>query len=416
MPSIHVCLVSNQLLANLIPAYSDPDIKGVVLFTGDGNLNKQARRLTELFAKKAIPVVKKVNAKNSFDFDILSKEAEHVKEYLQKNYATFTWKINVTGGTKPMSIAVHQCFANSEQAQVIYQDTQNRLLRTMTPSLPDLPNRSVIDLESYLQAHNFIMTHNPATDHSTIELMKSRKHVINDIYVRNINRIWMLSSVLNFPASTAGDIYKNNPLTQKLNPKTKIHKDAIPLLNKLANEGFFNIDYHDKKIVFSSKEAARFIGGGWLEEYAYWCAVDAGIEYIGLNVEGYWNNNVNNKENTSANEAEEATNEFDLLLCHHNHLLVVECKALSFGRQINGQEIINKIDALGKRLGGLFGKSMLLASDRLKGRGDHTVDQHEHIIKRIQSYQLELVEGSEFKTLTERFNNWRLKCEPKSTS
>ena len=402
MPSIHLCLISNNILPNLIPALSDPDIKGVITFSGDGHQNKQRRRLVDMLEAKHISQLKSFNANNSFDFATLYTTALKLVSYLQAHYADHVWKINLTAGTKPMSLAVFQALQGCPQAQFIYQDTQHKMIRTMDESTLPQANASVIDLPSYLLAHNFIMDHNAAEHPDDIEYMQQRRSLINEIFIRNIGRIWLLTTVLNFPASTAADIKKNTSLTQPL-PNNKIKKDAVPLLEKLETFGLFQWDRQHQTIHFTNKESATFLAGGWLEEYAYWSAVEAGIEHIGLNVTGKWDQKV------TGGEEGNTTNEFDLVLCHHNQLLVVECKALAFNKDTNGQDIVNKIEALGKNLGGLFGKSMLLASDKLTEDSKYT----KHIVDRLTSYRIDLVQSSEMRQLSYQFKQWKLSCEPK---
>ncbi|MEI8650387.1 DUF1887 family CARF protein [Paraglaciecola sp. Hal342] len=87
-----------------------------------------------------------------------------------------------------------------------------------------------------------------------------------------------------------------------------------------------------------------------MKKHAYWCALEAGIEYVGLNVYGEWDMQATNKP---------ASNEFDLACCHNNQLLVVECKALAFNDEVKGQDIVNKIEALKSKAGGVYGKSLL---------------------------------------------------------
>lgn len=400
MSKIHVCIVSKEILANIIPVLADKNVSGFISFAGDNTQKKQGRRLTEILASKNIPLIKSVNAKNSFDYPAILAVAKKLRTQLTRDYGEHTWVINLTGGTKLMSFALHAAFADAKQAELIYLDSQNGALRYVNETDQAIPTTSVIDLTTYLKAQNFIVTSNPATDVDEVEYMAQRKHLINNVFIRNIGRSWLLSSVFNGPASAVEN--NENKLTQPI--KNKIKPDAIPFIEQLETAGLFTWDRNKKTFTFTNIESAFFLAGGWLEEYAYWCAVDAGIKNIGLNVQGYWDTDVTG-ENTN-----NPTNEFDLVLCHHNKLLVIECKTLgNINDQGKGQDIVNKIEALGNKLGGLYGSSMLLSSSKVSQDDNYS----QHVASRLKSYRIDVIQSNDLRNLTEKIRTWMQKSESK---
>lgn len=410
MPSIHLCLISQQVLANLIPAFSDEDIEGVIAFLGDNKEKEQKITLEELLATKNIKIINEFSAEDSFDYEKIAAVAETVKSFLIKNFPNHQWKINVTGGTKPMSFAVSSVFRGAKQAYLIYQDSQHQLIRSIDSKIPNQENKSVLNEESYLAAHNFCVQKDAAQDPDELEYMQNRKHILDNVYVRNLHQIWRLTSTLNIPASNVIDNKKQSPLKQEFPPQTKSKSNVKVddpcterLLRKLEREGLYSWDANKKTITFTNREAATFLAGGWLEEYAYWCAVEAGIEHIGLNVEGEWNISTKDSEKGSKNE-------FDLVLCHRNQLLVVECKSGALGNLEKGQDIVNKLDALSKRIGGLYGQSMLLMKENLQNE-KHQKHLKEAIKTRLSDYKIQLVDGENLKFLTEKFKTWKTQCE-----
>lgn len=63
----------------------------------------------------------------------------------------------------------------------------------------------------------------------------------------------------------------------------------------------------------------------------------------------------------TAADAERVRNEFDVLACHCNELLVIECKTLRYQEE-NESPVAYKIDSLGQQVRGLFGETWLLSA------------------------------------------------------
>ncbi|MBF0583240.1 MAG: DUF1887 family protein, partial [Magnetococcales bacterium] len=150
------------------------------------------------------------------------------------------------------------------------------------------------------------------------------------------------------------------------------------LLARLAEEGMLQwTPQRARDVTFVSSESAAYIGGIWLEEFAYLQIRQAGLENIEVGVTVTWQN--------SKKDASHVNNEFDLLVTHRNRLLVVECKSGRVSAQKQAgqdhlcptcknpldqkpQDIVHKIDALGKKVGGLFGSTLLLSAQKLDDR------------------------------------------------
>lgn len=400
MQTLHICLISAQILPNLIPALQDKNIVGVVTFSGDGTTNIQRQTLEKLLNNNGIEVIKKLKASKSFDLPVLKEKAQELRNWLEKQATDKRWCINITGGTKPMAIAMMTVFQNCPQAEIIYQDTQSKTLLNIEDETKNQVNKSVIDIPTYLATQGFWVT-STATDHQDdIDHLQDRRYLLDKIFKPNINRAWLLTKVLNYPASEASDEKKS--LSQSYYAYNDPKPDAIPYLEMLEQEGLFTWDRANRTFTFSSRDAAKYLGGGWLEEYTYWAAVDAGIEHIGLSVIGEWKTQNRTVDNVSFNE-------FDVVLCHNNQLLLIECKASSFNKEQKGQDIVNKIEALGKLAGGYYGKSMLVASNDIKEHDEHTY----HVFQRLADYKIELADRSALRNLKQKLIDWKVSCEPK---
>jgi len=135
---------------------------------------------------------------------------------------------------------------------------------------------------------------------------------------------------------------------------------------------------------FTDLAAARCVRGGWLEEYAYHAVHDAGVHDARLGVEGTWDHQ------------EAMANEFDVLACHGNQLLFIECKTLRY-RGENDNEIAYKLDSLGDDVRGLFGHTWLLSAR----------EPTEVLIARACRARIRLVPPAELQHLRGLVQGWR---------
>jgi len=137
-------------------------------------------------------------------------------------------------------------------------------------------------------------------------------------------------------------------------------------------------------LAWANEDAARYLGGGYLEEYAFLCA-----QSLGLPASQFASNVRLRPHNSSLPEGHEYQ-ELDLAVVWRNRLWVFECKA---GVQLHtgkGQDILNKLDSLKGHIGGAMGEGWLLTP--LPLRDDF--DGHIHAIERAHQYGIRLVHAS----------------------
>jgi hypothetical protein len=120
-------------------------------------------------------------------------------------------------------------------------------------------------------------------------------------------------------------------------------------MDALAQAGVLDWTPGSQYLHFRDAEAAQFARGGWLEQYAYHVVHDAGVHDARLGVTGVWD------------DAQAMANEFDVLACHGNQLLFIECKTLRY-RDETDNAIAYKLDSLGEDARGLFGRTWLLSA------------------------------------------------------
>jgi len=111
-------------------------------------------------------------------------------------------------------------------------------------------------------------------------------------------------------------------------------------------------------VEFASLDAARYLGGSWMEHYAWWILRDAEVEQAHAGVQVIWQD---------GDKQRPPPNELDVVAVHRNRLLLIECKTARFGNDgVKDQEILNRLESLGRNAGGLFGRPVLLSARRLR--------------------------------------------------
>lgn len=139
-------------------------------------------------------------------------------------------------------------------------------------------------------------------------------------------------------------------------------------------------------IEFSDKAAAKYVCGGWLEEYVNIAltrcaphAHDTDVEVMHEGTRG-------------------VNNQFDGLALHRNRMLFIEAKAARMDEEEKEQEVLNKIETLGGFATGKFG-TLLLVSARILP--DHARD-------RARAFGIDLLHGTDITRLEEYVQAWML--------
>ena len=236
--------------------------------------------------------------------------------------------VNITGGTKMMSLAVHTVL-KEKKSDIYYIPIQKKksyqLINGKGNSDTRYPLEIELDLKTYLTACGVNI------EKQEIQPVLSEKETVQ-LYHR-FKRKEIREQAL--------ELWRINK-----DHRLKIHRKGISL-KKLAE---FNPEIASlyRKIGLAledriTKEQYTMATGGWFEAYIYYlllCQNDA-IEKsrIGLNV--------------CLKDAKKNDNEFDIMLIHHNRLWIIECKTGL--KDENDNDILTgtlyKIDSLRKQFG-----------------------------------------------------------------
>jgi len=394
--TLHINLVSEQLLPNLIPAFADPLCCGVVLVQGDDTQQAQAERLTVLYQGRGLPVLWQSQGSSSHRLVPLQGQANQLIDRLRREHADKRWMLNATCGTKPMALAFANAFnrynldhpqtalAGIPQALIFYTDTQNKEMPLLNEGVDyAMPWQSAMRLDEMLAANGFFISH--AIDRENDAAVQERAELTAYLGKQFQGACRYFLGSLQYAANMAASAHGGALLGEF---KEKPKADDASLCQCLMEHGLIDWDGDSRQVHFASREAARYLAGGWLEELTYLSALACGFEQVAMSVEGTW-------QGPAVQQLKELgmNNEFDVLICHNNQLLTIECKAKHWGNKVRGestnQDVVLKLESLGRKLGGLFGVRLLISARPLP-------DEMRH---RLKSNELAYCDGADGRTI-----------------
>lgn len=343
MSRIHVCLVSGQVIPNLIPLLR-PDMKPdkVILFVSR-DMGRNATRMESILSPRGIEVERRPidaydmeSAKNSV-FDLLT------------DYEDAELLLNVTGGTKIMAFAAFEMFTAAKRP-VVYVDTQNRAIQYLTAPYEKIAFQGIIKIPVYLAAYG-----QRIVSEQTDRKESAGYREITDYLVRNAKRFSEAIGTLNYYAIAAKESPHGNMAWSERFPS----KEGSPLrelLGFLHDKELLEFDGETCRVKFRDMETAAFLGGGWLEDYVFSCA--AGLNPAPTDL----------RKGVCVELEGGSANEYDVVFTRDNTLFMIECKTKRFSSNNGlGADTIYKLDSLKNKAGGLFGKGMLVSYRKLSG-------------------------------------------------
>lgn len=246
--------------------------------------------------------------------------------------------VNLTGGTKIMSIGVYNFFRN-KQGSIFYMPIGKNVYRKIFPEVKnkEKPINCRVGIEEYLTSYGVEIINKQSTN----TLLKSSE------YTRRFFEYYIQA-----PSSDIDLLDSLRPYRGKNN----VNIDKINGLEAFLQR--LNFDPYSPGRL--TKAEIKYLTGEWFEEYIYsWLKSGLGLSEAAI-VDGI---QIKRKD---------AQNEFDVMFTYNNALYVIECKNSVFDKQGNKNimnETMYKLAALRMNFG-LFAKAYLFTlSECGKDRG-----------------------------------------------
>ncbi|MBI4743162.1 MAG: CRISPR-associated protein Csx16 [Betaproteobacteria bacterium] len=388
---LHLCIVSDQTLQNLIPTRLDSYQPDRIYLLQSATMKKKAvgQRLKQALEIAGSKKIDLLDDCPDHDLPHIVAWGSALIRRLRNEHPQGRFILNLTGGNKLMSAGLLQ--ALRPWCEAIYCDTEHDCLEVLHPPgqaaialPPDLVNVKV-----YLAAQGFVAR---APDYDGAVLDKRRAvtcwlaenaAALKD-FIGNLN-----NAAACWDSKIAG---ASNP---NLRPRHgELEKTAA---QKLLEGGLLE---EKAGQLCTVKAHADYLRGGWLEEYCF---------AVGRELENDANPqhrlkrarfqiNVKIDPLASAHLGKYPLNELDAAFVHRNRMLIVECKTGSqLGNDDKSQNILNKLEVLGEHAAGRFASKILLTTEP-------NVDAK--TAERAKRYGIEILVGRQLKDLKQQITDW----------
>lgn len=396
---IQLCIITGQPLANLIPIIQLQPAVVALVVSADMKNNGKANAFKKLLLSIGYSnecLIEFVNVPDAKYYDIEFKALE-IMEELKDKFPGDEIYYNLTGGNKLMALAFFsQINEPSSNATIFYVDTSHNIIEFLKPN-----NRESIVFEQCLDVKNYLKSYGKTYRSAQCDSVdfegsvNARKNLTLWI-AKNINELKDAIGCLNGAAKKALD-REGKRLVENLQilpfyPK-RAYKDLLK--RSMENDIFSWSEEEENKIYFNDVAGAKYIGGGWLEEYAWLVAVELGLHDVKMGVQ--ITDDINPKSNVR--------NELDLVIVHNNKMLLVEAKTMVFGNDhAKDSNVINQLDSLGKNAGGIFCGRLLLSAKPL----DHVTQNNRavNVEDRAKSQDIDTLAEERILELEQYIKKW----------
>ncbi len=331
-------------------------------------------------------------------------------------YPEAEWFINITGGTKPMSIAAFEFFKDRSNCTMLYVPINDQ-----TKALKFIGKKQVNPIDEEDAATRLkalsIANETETLDHKIsigqflagygFELGKSESEVEEN---EMLALEWFETSVYLVENHNDKDLIKFLRSFTTISNRRKGRKNGLYLQDSdeidLKDEGLIdNLTKIFPSIIFKDSRMtgrleaneAQFLTGGWLEVFIwallYKHSDDLGIREVHLNLE------ICSKGPSESRPK----NEWDVAFMQDQSLCFIECKTGNQKKK-KGVDILYKVEAIKKHLGALRVKSYLATTSPVVIDKD-TGKIYEHLAIRSALYNCTIIEGKRIQKVAEMQHN-----------
>lgn len=372
MKTCLVSLVSDQTIPNILTAATlCPDY---LLFISTAAMEKKHKVECIMNCLK----LQGMSCTDRFDKIIVPENDIHdinekIIEWIKDKRKDYRFTVNLTGGTKLMSLAVYEIFKGYDADIIYIPIPENHYFSVKRPeNLFPLTTR--LSVESYLAAYGVNISNRNNLDGNEKKAY-SRKDTTYFLYENYQELKPLLKAIGSRIREVNKTVAKKGfDLSVSFNICTEIEKKFVKSI------GFSHSKSALKKKIYESEW--DYLRGGWLEERTF-LAVN---ETLSKNVA-----DVRLKINCKVGRND---NEFDVLFTHNNILYVVECKSLdapsgSDKKEMGGtvNDFLYKLGAMRQNFG-LTPRGILAATSEDIFDGNGKIKGH--LIERSRLFNLEI--------------------------
>lgn len=371
-------IATGQNLANLIPALQCKAERAWVLQTPA--MRASAGHLAVALKARKVQV-QRIDFDDS-DVGTLHAQAEAIAQRLDGEAVT----INFTGGTKPMTLALTQTLAphlatggDATQPHLVYCDTNRQRLEWLAPAARSEPMADVLRIDDVLLAQGYRrQAGSGGAEAAERQRAAQEREPMTRWIGEHSKELTRFFGAMNAMASAA--LRDENRFDPAQHLQFAPGGAPARWLRECAAHSLAHWD-GDVQVVFGSADAARYLGGGWVEDFAALKVSGARARDHAVSLR------VQHVDSGTANE-------IDACVVHRNRMLVVECKAAHPGS--SDADWIYKLSQLAREIGGALATPLLLSARPLP-------EAHQ---QRARDYRVKVLHGAELATLPAWLRDW----------
>ena len=359
-----IILISGQMIPNVTPVMDKVIRPEKIILCASNAMQKRACVLEKFFERK------------KFGTEIFSLGDAYDLTELKNRFLELAIRfepqkeqvaVNLTGGTKLMTIAAQLVFAENKFDCFYVVPNEDSIIMVTSEQDEKYEIQDRLTLEDFFAIHGY-------TVKSLCRLNKTCREdqVLFNELLGNYQKYRKSIGGLNYLAAKAEDAFS-------LQIKQNIQEHSWDLLSLFQQQG--SIEYFDDKVIKFKDETSRdFCKGLWLEK-ATLAALqqvkkEFGLQDFAGSIEITGNNGIKN--------------EIDAAFLHNNNLYIIECKTAQMTAK--GSDTLYKIDTV-KNYAGMLTRPILISFKPLAG----------HDRRRAESLGIALVEGDALKNLAKKF-------------
>ena len=343
---VHVCLLEGSATANVTAAL-DPAFKPeqVILVYGEQNTN----RVADLAA-----VLKPAGVKVASWPIADAWNVEHIRDRVLElllGHDGADIALNVSGGTRPMSIAAYEIFYELGKPVFYVDPTTDRVTWLHRRDWPSFELADHIKLPAFLRAHGTVLNSQGPRSGVPKQLRQ-----LTAALVKDVQGLARPLATLNWLAQQA----EQDLVSPTLTGGQLRWQELMTLVARLQAEDVCEL--RNRRLHFASEEMRFFANGGWLEAHVF------GLVY-GLRKDIPLLQDVGRSVEIIRQDSGQAVkNELDVAFLANNRLHIIECKTKRFIQ--NGEradhdtpsaDTLYKLDTLKGLLDGVRTRVMLVS-------------------------------------------------------
>lgn len=342
---IQILLVSGQMVPNVTPVMDPAIAPEKVILCTSSNMEKHAKLLVDFFRKRKIQS-EIFRIGDALDFKTLKDN------FLNLLLRNSEWKldlwVNLTGGTKLMTLAASEVFRNLEQLPCFYVlPERNSLI------LLDSDDCAPYELSCRMKIEDFFEIHGYHVEN--ISRKAERPEQIASFagkLLAGYKRFSPVLGSLNYFASAAKE---KQSLYYEQGHRICGQGNVLSELLRLAQDSGLIESWDDYSITFRDEWGRDACRGFWLEEYTMQKLQNL---HTTLHLQDF-------AKSIQFISPDRVRNELDAAFLYRNTLCILECKTCNTMEKGRGAEIIYKLDSL-KAIPGIFTKAAVLSFQDLE--------------------------------------------------